>query len=72
MKQYDFIEAWQDFVGIFGPSVAPKLMPFGDRLWTVIRIPSRTGWTWKRVKAKRPSSHLRVFVTLEDDSKNLA
>ena len=72
MKEYDFLEAWQDFVGIFGPGVAPRLEPLGSKLWTIVRLPSRTGWMWKRVKAKRASSKLRVFVTLNDRANDLA
>jgi hypothetical protein len=70
MKQSDFLETWQDFADIFGPGVALRLKPWGGTLWTIMRLPSRTGWTWRLVKTKRRKTNLRILVTLDDEGQH--
>jgi len=66
MKESEFLETWQDFADIFGPGVALRMKPLGGTLWAIVRLPSRTGWQWKRVRTNR-KSNLRVVVTLDDE-----
>jgi hypothetical protein len=70
MKQSEFLETWQDFVDIFGPGVALKLKPLGNTLWAIVRLPSRTGWQWRRIRMKRRPTNMRVVVTLDDDARH--
>lgn len=68
MNDYDFIEAWQDLAGLFGAGAAPKVLLSGGPSRDVfVRIPSRTGWTWKRLSPKRRKPSLRILVDLEDE-----
>jgi hypothetical protein len=68
MKHYDFLEAWQDLVGVFGVDIAPPVAPAGDTRAMFVRLPSRTGWTWKRLKPKPKKTELKVWVTLNDET----